>query len=104
MTPPDDHPWAGRTLALFECVACEDQTPNRYLAPGPENISWQAARERGIVVTDDSWPGLPTFCFGTLSGEPTALLIPANQMAANAAKGQDPMDPTSTPVPLDQSG
>lgn len=32
VTPGNDHIWAGRTLALFECTACPDDTPNRFLA------------------------------------------------------------------------
>jgi hypothetical protein len=49
---PHDHPWTGWTVALFSCTACLDQTPNRFLSPGPENWTWQEASERGIVVDE----------------------------------------------------
>lgn len=57
VTPGNDHIWAGRTLALFECTACPDDTPNRFLAPGSSDRSWEEARQQGIVVTEDFLAG-----------------------------------------------
>lgn len=57
VTPADDHPWSGRTLALFECTACPDETPDRFLTPGSSKLSWDEARARGIHVTEDFLAG-----------------------------------------------
>ena len=57
VTPGNDHLWAGRTLALFECTACPDDTPNRFLAPGSSDRSWADAKSQGIQVTEEFLAG-----------------------------------------------
>jgi hypothetical protein len=52
VTPPDGHSWAGSTIALFECTVCHDETPNEFLSPGREAMTWQEAEEQGIEVDD----------------------------------------------------
>lgn len=56
VTPGADHAWAGRTLALFECTSCPDDTPNRFLVPGAD-LSWDEVTARGIQVTEEFLAG-----------------------------------------------
>lgn len=57
VTPGADHAWAGRTLALFECTSCPDDTPNEFLSPGSSDQSWEEARARGTQVTEEFLAG-----------------------------------------------
>ena len=53
VSPPEPHPWAGRTIALFQCTRCWDATPNQLRAPGAGR-TFAEVDEVGVDI-DDSW-------------------------------------------------